>query len=111
MTGDAGEVPREKGCKGQGQEDIDHDVDGTMEQEEEEFQRFAEEAEGNVLEDAPEHGAKSRRRGGLVERSEASRRRAPGPSRKRQEHLDAIIAFAGAGQRGRLFRILDILTV
>ena len=27
------------------------------------------------------------------------------------EHLVAIIAFAGAGQRRRLFRILDILTV
>ena len=33
---------------------------------------------------------------------------APGPSRERQEHLDPIIAFAGAGQRRRLFRMLDI---
>ena len=31
--------------------------------------------------------------------------------RKRQEYLDAIIAFAGAGQKKRLSRILDILAV
>ena len=36
---------------------------------------------------------------------------APGPTGERQEHLDAIVAFAGAGQRRRLFRGLDILTV
>ena len=28
----------------------------------------------------------------------------------RQEHVDAVLAFAGAGQRRRLFRVLDILT-
>ena len=36
---------------------------------------------------------------------------APGPTGERQEPLDAIITFAGAGQRRRLFRVLDILTV
>ena len=36
---------------------------------------------------------------------------APGHTGERQEHLDAITAFAGAGQRRLLFRILDILTV
>ena len=36
---------------------------------------------------------------------------APGPTGERQEHLHAIISFAGAGQRRRLFRGLDILTV
>ena len=35
----------------------------------------------------------------------------PGPTGERQEHLDAIIYFAGAGQRRRLFRGLDILTI
>ena len=35
----------------------------------------------------------------------------PGPNGERQEHLGAIIAFARAGQRRRVFRILDILTV
>ena len=35
---------------------------------------------------------------------------APGPIGERQEHLDAIISFAGVGQRRRLFRGLDILT-
>ena len=35
---------------------------------------------------------------------------APGPTGERQEHLDAIISFAGAGQRRLLFRGLDILT-
>ena len=30
---------------------------------------------------------------------------------ERQEHLDAIVSFAGAGQKGRLFRCLDILTI
>ena len=34
---------------------------------------------------------------------------APGPARERQEHLDAIVSFAGAGQRRRLFRGLDVL--
>ena len=29
---------------------------------------------------------------------------------ERQEHLDAVISIAGAGQRSRLFRVLDILT-
>ena len=28
-----------------------------------------------------------------------------------REHLDAVISFAGAEQRRRLFRVLDILTV
>ena len=36
---------------------------------------------------------------------------APGPTGDRMEHLEAIIAFAGAGQRRRLFRALDSLTV
>ena len=36
---------------------------------------------------------------------------APGRAGERQEHLDAIISFAGTGQRRRLFRVLDILTV
>ena len=36
---------------------------------------------------------------------------APGPSGERQEHLDAIIAFAGAGLRRRRFRVQDTLTV
>ena len=36
---------------------------------------------------------------------------APGPTGERQEHLDAIVSFAGARQRRRLFRGLDILTI
>ena len=36
---------------------------------------------------------------------------AAGPTGERQEHLGAIISFAGAGQRRRLFRGLDNLTV
>ena len=36
---------------------------------------------------------------------------APGPTGERQEHLDAIVSFAGAGQRRRLLRGLDILTI
>ena len=36
---------------------------------------------------------------------------APGPTGKRQEHLDAIVSFAGASQRRRLFRELDNLTI
>ena len=36
---------------------------------------------------------------------------APGPSGDRQEHLDSIVDFAGAGQRRKLFRALDQLTV
>ena len=36
---------------------------------------------------------------------------APSPTGERQEHLDAIIYFAGAGQRRRLFRGLDIFTM
>ena len=36
---------------------------------------------------------------------------APGPTGERQEHLDAIVSFAGAGQTRRLFRGLDILTI
>ena len=34
-----------------------------------------------------------------------------GPVGERQEHLDAIISFAGVGKRRRLFRGLDILTI
>ena len=30
---------------------------------------------------------------------------------ERQKHLDAVVAFVGAGQRRRMFRVLDILTV
>ena len=37
--------------------------------------------------------------------------RAAGPTGERQEHLDAVVSFAGAGQRRRLFRELDILTI
>ena len=36
---------------------------------------------------------------------------APGPTGERQEHLDAIVSFAGAGQKRRLFRGLDSLMV
>ena len=36
---------------------------------------------------------------------------APGPTGERQEHSDAIICFAGAGQRRRLFRRLDIIMI
>ena len=36
---------------------------------------------------------------------------APGATGEGQEHLDAIISFAGAGQRRRLFRDLDILAI
>ena len=36
---------------------------------------------------------------------------APGPTGERQEHLDAVVAFAGAAQRRRLFPGLDILTI
>ena len=36
---------------------------------------------------------------------------APGPTGERQEHLDAIVSFARANQRRRLFRQLDILTI
>ena len=36
---------------------------------------------------------------------------APGPTGERQAHLDAILSFAGANQRRRLFRSLDILTI
>ena len=36
---------------------------------------------------------------------------APGPSGERHEHLDSVVSFAGAGQRRRLFRGLDILTI
>ena len=35
----------------------------------------------------------------------------PGTTDERQEHLDAIISFAGPGQRRRLFRGLDVLTI
>ena len=34
---------------------------------------------------------------------------APSLTRERQEHLDAVVSFAGAGQRRRLFRGLDTL--
>ena len=36
---------------------------------------------------------------------------APGQSGDRQEHLDAVVDFWGAGQRRRLFRALDQLTI
>ena len=36
---------------------------------------------------------------------------APGPTGDRQEHLDAITDFPGAGQRRKVFRALDTLTV
>ena len=36
---------------------------------------------------------------------------APGPTRERQEHPDAIVSFARAGQRRHLSRGLDILTI
>ena len=36
---------------------------------------------------------------------------APGPAGERQEHLNAVVSFAGAGQRRHLFRELDILTI
>ena len=36
---------------------------------------------------------------------------APGPAGERQEHLDAIVSFAGAGQKRRLCWGLDILTI
>ena len=36
---------------------------------------------------------------------------APGPTGERQEHLDATVSFAGAGQRRRWFWELDILTI
>ena len=35
---------------------------------------------------------------------------APGPTGECQEHLDAIVSFAGVWQRRGLFRGLDILT-
>ena len=35
----------------------------------------------------------------------------PWSTGERQEHLDTIIVLAGAGQRRRLFRVLDILAV
>ena len=35
----------------------------------------------------------------------------PDPTGERQEHLGAIVSFAGAGQRRRLFRGPDILTI
>ena len=36
---------------------------------------------------------------------------APGPTGERQEHLDAIVSFAEAGQRRSLFREHDILAI
>ena len=44
-------------------------------------------------------------------RSHTSNLSAPGTTGERQEHLDAIVFVAGAGQRRRLFRRLDILTI
>ena len=35
---------------------------------------------------------------------------APGPTVEREEHLEAVISFGGAGQRRRPFRGLHILT-
>ena len=34
-----------------------------------------------------------------------------GPTGERQEHVDAVVAFACDGQRTRMFRVLDVLTV
>ena len=34
-----------------------------------------------------------------------------GPTGERQQHLAAILAFAGVGQRMRMFRVCDMLTV
>ena len=34
-----------------------------------------------------------------------------GPTCEGQEDLDAVVSFAGGGQRRRLFRVLDILTI
>ena len=34
-----------------------------------------------------------------------------GPTGERQVHLDAIVAFAGARRRRRMFEVLDVLTV
>ena len=36
---------------------------------------------------------------------------APVPTGGRQEHLDANVSFTGTGQKRRLFRSLDILTI
>ena len=36
---------------------------------------------------------------------------APSRTGERQEHLDAIVSFAGAGQKRRLFRDLDIFKI
>ena len=36
---------------------------------------------------------------------------AHGPTGQRQQHLDAIVSFAGAGQRRRMFQGLDTITV
>ena len=36
---------------------------------------------------------------------------APGPTGEWQEHLDAVVSFAGPSQRIRLFRELDMLTI
>ena len=50
-----------------------------------------------------------------TEREEGARpeqnRYRPGGGGERQEQLDAIVSFAGADQRRRLFRVLDILTI
>ena len=35
----------------------------------------------------------------------------PEPTGEGKEHLDAVVAFAGVGQRRRLFTVLDVLTV
>ena len=45
------------------------------------------------------------------ERSKTGIASLPGPTDERQEHLDAIASFAGAGQRRRLFRGLHTLTI
>ena len=37
--------------------------------------------------------------------------RAPGPTGQRQEPMDSVISFVGAGQGKRLFRGLDIVTI
>ena len=55
------------------------------------------------------------RRGSKVEAKQASCRtvahECSWATGERQEHLDAAVSFAGAGQRRRLFRRLDTLTI
>ena len=69
-----------------------------------------------TLEDTKQRGAqrgsKGRNRTGIASlpHVKLSPRSALGPTTERQEQ-DAIFSFAGGGQRRRLFRVLDILTI